>query len=152
MNRAGAARRQVVTRLQHSGHTVVVPTGPRPETTMPTLDFLRHEPEVRECAPGETIFRAGDAADCMYAVIEGEVEILIDGRVIERLASGGVFGEMALIDVIPRSATAMVPAGIATRLAVISEKRFLRMVAQTPQFAIDVMRLLTERLRRKNAH
>lgn len=119
---------------------------------MATLDFLRHEPEVRDCAPGETIFRAGDAADCMYAVIEGEVEISVDGRVVERLAPGGVFGEMALIDAKPRSGTAVAAAGGRTRLAVISERRFLRMVSQTPQFAIDVMRLLTERLRRKDVH
>jgi CRP-like cAMP-binding protein len=116
---------------------------------MATLDILRHEPEIRSCAPGETVFDAGDAADCMYAVIEGAVEIRVDGRVIERLAPGGVFGEMALIDGRPRSAAAVAaPDAPATRLAVISEKRFLRLVSQTPQFAIQMMRLLTERLRR----
>jgi CRP-like cAMP-binding protein len=120
---------------------------------MTTLDFLRHEPEIRDFAPGETIFRAGDAADGMYAVVDGEVEIHVDGRLIERLPSGGVFGEMALIDGLPRSGSAIAaPGAVVTRLAVISEKRFLRLVSQTPQFAIQMMRLLTERLRRKDAH
>jgi CRP-like cAMP-binding protein len=118
---------------------------------MVTLDVLRHEPETRDCAPGETIFRAGDPADGMYAIVEGGVEIQVEGRVVERLAPGGVFGEMALIDGRPRSATAVAIAGNApTRLAVISEKRFLRLVSQTPQFAIQVMRVLTDRLRRQD--
>jgi len=116
---------------------------------MASLEILSHEPDQRSYAPGETVFRSGDPADGMYAVVEGEVEIQLDGRVLERIGPGGVFGEMALIDALPRSATAIVaPGASSARVAVISEKRFLRLVSQTPQFALQIMKLLTERLRR----
>ena len=47
-------------------------------------------------ASGEVIFRAGDPGDNMY-VRSGEVEIELNGKVIETVAPGGFFGEMALI-------------------------------------------------------
>jgi CRP-like cAMP-binding protein len=82
----------------------------------------------------------------MYAVVEGAVEIEIGGTVVERVAQGGVFGEMALIDKLPRSANAR--AAEDCSLAVINEKRFVRLVGQTPHFALQLMQVITERLRR----
>jgi CRP-like cAMP-binding protein len=58
-------------------------------------------------------------------------------------------GEMALIDSQPRSATAVALTDCS--LAVIDEKRFLFMVHETPFFALDIMRILAERLRQMNA-
>lgn len=113
---------------------------------MATLEILRREPDIRDFAGGATIFRAGDSGDCMYAVVDGEVEIRLNDSVVERIAPGGVFGEMGLIDHKPRSATAV--AASDCRLAVIGEKRFLRLVEQAPQFALQMMRVITERLRR----
>ena len=57
-------------------------------------------------SPGETIFTAGDKGDKMYVIRSGEVEIERDGKVVEKLGPGGIFGEMALIDGAPRAATA----------------------------------------------
>jgi len=113
---------------------------------MPTFDFLRREADIRPFRQGDTIFKAGDPGDCMFAVVEGAVEISIGGEVVERLAPGSVFGEMALIDRQPRSATATAAADCS--LAAINEKRFLRLVEQTPMFALQMMKVITERLRR----
>jgi CRP/FNR family cyclic AMP-dependent transcriptional regulator len=82
----------------------------------------------------------------MYVVRSGNVEIERNGEVIETLSGGSIFGEMALIDGSPRSATAR--AKTACELAPISEKSFLFLVHETPFFAIAVMRTLAERLRR----
>jgi CRP/FNR family cyclic AMP-dependent transcriptional regulator len=49
--------------------------------------------------PGEVIFAEGDKGDKMYVIRSGEVEIERDGKVVEKLSHGGIFGEMALIDV-----------------------------------------------------
>jgi CRP-like cAMP-binding protein len=117
---------------------------------MPTLDILRREPDVRSLKQGETVFKEGDPADFMYAVIEGAVEITLHGTVLERIGSSGVFGEMSLVDGKPHSATAT--AATDCQLAAINEKRFLRLVEQMPQFALQIMRVITERLRRTNAH
>jgi CRP-like cAMP-binding protein len=97
-------------------------------------------------APGEVIFAEGDKGEHMYVVRSGEIEIERNGQVIETLSGGGIFGEMALIDGSPRSATAR--AKTDTEVAPINEKSFLFLVHETPFFAIAVMRTLAERLRR----
>ena len=115
---------------------------------MPTFPMLLHEPDLRSFKRGETIFKQGDSADCMFALVDGSVEIQLQGTIIERIAPGGVFGEMALIDGQPRSATAV--AATDCRIAAINEKRFLRLVEVTPRFALQMMQVITERLRRNN--
>jgi CRP-like cAMP-binding protein len=100
-------------------------------------------------APGETLFSEGDAGDNMYVVRSGEVEIERGGKVIETLAAGGIFGEMALIDGSPRAATAR--AKTACEVAPISERAFLFLVHETPFFAVSVMRTLAGRLRRSSS-
>lgn len=107
----------------------------------------------REPAPvtlhsGEVLFKKGDSARSMYVVLSGEVCIGEGSIVYENVPEGGIVGEMALIDHAPRSATI-----IATRdttLAEIDEKRFLFLVREAPSFALNVMRVLTRRLRRSN--
>lgn len=101
---------------------------------------------VNTVAAGETVFAVGDAGDFMHVVRSGEIEIERDGRVIETLSTGGIFGEMALIDGSPRSATAR--AKTDAEVAPINERSFLFLVHETPFFAIAVMRTLAERLRR----
>ncbi len=110
------------------------------------FDFLLRETDVLHFAQGATIFKAGDPADCMFGVVEGSVDIELGGRVVERIGPRGIFGEMALIDGKTRSATAI--AGTDCRLAVINEKRFLWLVEQTPRFALQMMQVITQRLRR----
>jgi CRP/FNR family transcriptional regulator, cyclic AMP receptor protein len=114
---------------------------------MPTFDILRREADIRSFKKGETIFKDGDPGDCMFVVVEGAVEIHLAGTVVERLDPGSLFGEMALIDGQVRSATAVAAADCS--LAAINEKRFLRLVEITPRFALQVMQVITERLRRK---
>lgn len=99
-------------------------------------------------APGDVVFAKGDKGDVMYVVRSGELEILRDGSVMETLHGGDIFGEMALIDGSPRSAT--VRAKTDSEVAPISEKTFLFLVHETPFFAIAVMRTLAARLRRMN--
>ena len=117
---------------------------------MASLEFLRREPDIRAFSEGETIFKSGDTGDCMYAIVEGTVNIKINGAVVERLTAGGVFGEMALIDSSPRSATAV--AASDCTLAAVDENRFLRLVELTPHFALQMMRVITHRLRRSSSH
>ena len=96
--------------------------------------------------PGEVIFSEGDKGDKMYVIRSGEIEVKRDGKIVETLSGGGIFGEMALIDGSPRAATAR--AKTTCEVAPITEKTFLFLVHETPFFAIAVMRSLAERLRR----
>ena len=94
---------------------------------------------------GKNIFQEGNTGDKMYVVKEGEVELSVHGKIIASIGKGGILGEMALIDNKPRSATAR--AKTDCQLVPIDEERFLTLVHQKPSFALEVMKVLVERLR-----
>jgi CRP-like cAMP-binding protein len=102
--------------------------------------------QARSYQPGEVVFARGDAAECMYVVAEGEVDLVIGDTHLETLQAGDIFGELALITGEARSATAR--ARSACRLVEIPEARFNYLVRETPNFALAVMRVLTRRLQR----
>ena len=106
-------------------------------------------PLVRHAA-GEKVFVEGDDGQCMYVVRSGQVSITKHGMVLERVGPDGMFGEMALIDGSPRSATAT--ALEATEVAPIDKGAFDHLVRRNPDFALRIMRLLVERLRQANAN
>ena len=113
---------------------------------MHTFTIFNHEPDVRAFKVGQSIFVEGDASqDLMFAVLDGEVDIVRRQNVVATITPGGVFGEMALLDQLPRSASAV--AKTDCRVAAVTEYRFTRLVLQNPQFALEMMRLLVERLR-----
>jgi CRP/FNR family transcriptional regulator, cyclic AMP receptor protein len=99
-------------------------------------------------APGDVVFKDGDAPDKMYVVVSGEVEIHLQDAVIETVPQGGTFGEMALIDGSPRSAT--VVAKTESEVAAIDKRTFMLLVDEMPYFALFVMRNMVDRLRRMN--
>ena len=80
--------------------------------------------------------------------MDGEVEIRSGIRWFETVGQNGIFGEMALIDESPRSATAVALTDVT--VAPITEKQFLFLVKHMPTFALMVMRVLAKRLRRQN--
>jgi len=94
---------------------------------------------------GGVVFIKGDRGNVAYMVRRGKVEIRHAGRVVESMTRGEVFGEMALIDAEPRSASAVAVGP--TELAVIDKDAFHRLIREDPDFAIYVMRLLSRRLR-----
>jgi len=103
---------------------------------------------TRNFAKGKTIFKEGDHGDEFFVVVRGQVEIRSGDRHFERLGADGIFGEMALIDDSPRSATAVALTDVT--LAPIKENQFLFLVKNAPFFALSVMRVLAHRLRRQN--
>lgn len=113
------------------------------------LDLFATESEPRTCEAGEVIFQAFDMGAEMYVVLEGEVELTIGDKVVETLGPGEPFGEMALIDQAPRVATAT--AKTPTKLAVIPERRFLFLIQTAPFFALQIMKVMADRLRAMNA-
>lgn len=115
---------------------------------MATVSIFNHAEKVESFTQGQTIFEEGDLADCLYVVQEGEVDVYLEGRVVETVGPGGVIGEMALVDNEPRSATAI--ARTRCRLVPVDEKGFKLYVHHTPNFALQVMRVMAARLRRMN--
>jgi len=103
---------------------------------------------VRQYKAGEVIFHQGDAAEELFVVQSGTVEIRLGNRVLDALPELSIFGEMALIDRSPRSATAVAATDVT--LVPVAEKQFLFLVSRTPHFALNVMRVLAQRLRATN--
>jgi CRP-like cAMP-binding protein len=102
--------------------------------------------DAKDYPAGTTVFAQGEPREVMYVVLEGELDLQRGGRTIETASAGAIVGEMAMIDKAPRSATAI--AKTRCRLMPIDEKRFEFMVTETPFFALHVMRVLVDRLRR----
>jgi CRP-like cAMP-binding protein len=113
---------------------------------MPLIDLLPSEATLMQVLPGHVIFSQGERGGVMYVVVEGEAQILLGGKAVETVRSGGIVGEMALIDAGPRSATAI--AKTRCVLVAIDEARFRDLVGRRPEFALEVMRVLVHRLRR----
>ena len=103
---------------------------------------------ARTYKAGETIFKEGDPADALYVIKDGRVGIQAGNRLLDTLDSKTIFGEMAIVDGAPRSATAMAVTDVT--LVPVSERQFLFLVSQTPFFALNVMRVLAQRLRASN--
>jgi len=111
------------------------------------LDILtRRGVPLRRLDPGERVFLEDDVGDCLYVVRSGHVDVITFGTVLDRVGPGGIFGEMAVIDDGPRSAAAL--AAETTEVAVIDKATFHTLVREEPAFALAIMRLLAERVRR----
>ena len=113
---------------------------------MAAIDLVRRERNTKTFKAGEVIFTEGEQGDCFFVVDEGEVEIVNHKHFLELIEPGGFFGEMGLINSKPRSATAT--AKTDCRLVMVNQGDFYFLIQHVPQFAVDVMRVLAERVRR----
>jgi CRP/FNR family transcriptional regulator, cyclic AMP receptor protein len=93
--------------------------------------------------------REGDPAVELFVVKSGTVEIRIRDRLIGTLGERSIFGEMALVDGNPRSATAS--AATDTELVPLAEKGFSLLVAYQPNFALSLLRVLVKHVRATTA-
>ncbi len=110
-------------------------------------NLLQRNVAVRLIDAGEKIFLEHETGSEMYIVVTGRVDVLTYGQVLEKVGPGGIFGEMALIDEGPRSAAAM--AAEASEVIVIDRDMFAVLIKDEPGFALEVMRALARRLRRR---
>ena len=115
---------------------------------MTAINLFRHSKDVIDVEPGHALFREGDAGETMFVVLDGAVEIVHDDCVVETIGAGGLVGELALIDTAPRSASAI--AATPCRLAQVGKREFMFLVQEHPTFALQVMSVMAERLRRAN--
>ncbi len=120
-------------------------------TPLETVKLFQCQPGPQVFAPGDIIFKEGESGEVIYGVLEGEINLRVDGQVVETIQVGDIFGEGALVD--PeglRASTAI--AKTAVKLAVLDRERFLFVVQETPRFALNVMRSLSLRLRQFKQH
>lgn len=115
------------------------------------LQIIAKDVQPRHFKRGAIIFREGDPGQLLYLVLSGQVRIYVNGldgsemSVILFGRPGDMFGELAVIDGLPRSATAV--ALDQTTLYIISRENFRQHMRHTPQLALNFMQELTHRVR-----
>jgi len=110
------------------------------------LSIFASDLDAQHYPAGYRFFSAGEHSEIMYVVADGEVEITLRGKHLETVHSGGIFGELALIDHRERSAD--VEAKTDVKVSAIDQKRFLYLVRNHPFFALEVMKIMADRLRK----
>jgi CRP/FNR family cyclic AMP-dependent transcriptional regulator len=112
------------------------------------------EKHVQMFDRGAVIFREDDDGTDMYIIIQGLVEIrkatgASSSKILTTLQKGDMFGEMAIIEKKPRSATAV--AVEPTRVLVLNDRLYDHMIGTNPDFARKMNRVLSDRIRRADA-
>ncbi len=116
---------------------------------MNLAELFRHQADLQSLTAGQTLFREGEPGDLMYVLMSGTAEVVVHDKVVETAGVGAILGEMAMIDDGTRSATLV--AKTDCKLLPIDRKRFNFLIQQTPNFALHVMRVMADRLRRTDA-
>ena len=113
------------------------------------VNLFKSAKNAETYAAGQVIFEEGQPGNVMYVMIEGEVDLVYKNTVLETLGPGRIMGEMALLETsfqYIRTATAR--AKTACRLVPVDKKQFTYLVHETPNFALHVMTVMAERLRK----
>jgi CRP-like cAMP-binding protein len=110
------------------------------------IKLFENDAEAVEYAAGEVVFRQGDTGHVMYVVVSGQIELTLNDHHLDTVDAGHIFGELALIDSPTRSATATV--ATPTRLVTVDKRRFTFLVQEHPFFALYVMGVLAQRIRK----
>ncbi len=113
-----------------------------PGEDLAAIAFISTE-ERRE--QNDEIFGEGEAGDALYLVIDGKVRVHKVERLIAELGQSECFGEMAILDAAPRSAT--VTAVEETSLLKITREDFQEIMTEKPEIAQGIVKVLTRRLR-----
>jgi trk/ktr system potassium uptake protein len=101
--------------------------------------------EYQRKEAGEAIFKKGDAGETFYVVVSGQVNLLAEGgRIVEVVKPGGFFGEIALLTGEPRATSATT--GTVCELASVGRDDFRRVVMANPVIALEMSRILGQRL------
>ena len=115
---------------------------------MAILNLFKFVKDQVSFPAGHVIFTEDETGDVAYVVMDGEADLTFKGHLLETVTAGGLMGEMALIDNQTRSATATAKTDI--KAVVIDRNRFIFMVQETPWFALEVMKVMADRLRREH--
>jgi signal transduction histidine kinase len=119
------------------------------------LRAVKQAAQERSFAAGEQVFKEGDQGDGVYFVSEGLVQISTvvgesERRVLTRIQPGDFFGEMAVVDNQPRSATATAEED--SQLWFVASAEMLDMMRRCPRIAVNLLREFSHRMREFNRH
>ena len=117
-----------------------------PDAILAEVASILDEIEVNA---GDTIFEKGDVGRCMYIIVDGTVRVHDGERTICHLGERDIFGELAVLDPEPRSAS--VTAIDDTRLFQLEQDAFYELMADRIEVARGIIRVLSRQLRAQTA-
>ena len=109
-----------------------------------TLEQLARALKPVALVSGAAVIRQGDHGDRVYVVVSGDLDVEVDGRAGARLGAGDVFGEIALLRDVPRTAT--VRAATAAEVLTLGRDEFLAAVTGHPASAAEADLVVATRL------
>ena len=112
-----------------------------------TIKILLNSSNIKSFPAGAIIFQQGAEGKVMYGIIEGEVEMLVNDKIVETIKQGDVFGQGALLHS-DHLRTSTARAKNDCKIALLDKGHFLFAVQETPLFALEVMRSYSDRFRR----
>lgn len=112
------------------------------------LQHLAASVEPVRFSANQVIFHQGEIGHLLYILVTGRVQVQVGDLFLEELGPGSYFGEMALVDARPRSATAV--ALEASECWVLSETQFHQLLRRSPEVAIAMLQMLSRRIRHLN--
>lgn len=117
------------------------------------LKLLAFASEIVSFDDGDVVFNSGDSADFAYVIMEGAVDIVTAtdaGPVIaDTLSQNQLIGELGLLNNAPRNATLVTRGNL--RVMKITGEMFFRMLRENSDVALDVIRMLSDKLTRSHA-
>jgi signal transduction histidine kinase len=117
------------------------------------INDLQQTAQYRAYPAGRSVFQEGDPGDGLYVIAQGQVQITClvgqdQRRVLSRLGPGDFFGEMAVLDSQPRSATATAETDV--QLHFIAREDLLALLTRRPGLAVSLMKDFSQRMREFN--
>ena len=116
-----------------------------PPNDLIVIAQISHEENIPK---GHPIFKENDTGDSLYLIVSGDVLIHKSEENLANIGSGGVFGDMAILDSEPRSASATTEDD--SVLLKIEREDFSDLLHETPEISLGIIRVLCGRVREAN--
>ncbi len=117
------------------------------------LKLLAFTSERLTFKPGDVLFRQGELGDAAYIIVSGNADVMVETPTgpltVARIGSHDFVGEIAILCDVPRTATVRASSELVTLR--IAKELFFRLVTEFPQMAVEIMRVLAQRLEKTTA-
>ncbi len=114
------------------------------------IEAISRIASIRTFPKNYVIFQEGEGGDALFIIVKGKVKVLLygeDGReyILDMIGEGGFFGELSLIDELPRSANVMTVEE--SELLIIKRSDLMRLLMDNPAMTVNILKILSKRLR-----
>ena len=119
------------------------------KTSEKSLESMIKSAVMKTVSPGDKVVQEGQGGVGFYLILDGKAEVIREGEKIAELETGNFFGELGVIDGLPR--TADVVAVTETKCWILSQWAMKSVIENHPEVALSMLEELARRLRATNA-